>query len=157
MARRLRDLELDAVHSSPRTRTMQTAVPIAKLHNGVIAISDALDEVDFGSWTGGSFEALRQDPGWQEWNANREHARVPGGEAMEDVRLRIVSFIEGLARTGGAHVCVTHGDVIRSALTHYDGKPQSAIFDYEIHPGAIVILEGTVDALQAIPSGEGAL
>lgn len=127
---------------------MQTSVPIAKLHNGVIALIDQLDEVDFGSLTGERFDALRDNASWHEWNTNRVHARLPGGETMEDVRLRIVSFLDTLATKGGEHLCVTHGDVIRSALAHYDGKPQSAIFDYSIDPGAIVILEGAAGALR---------
>lgn len=156
-ARRLATFHSNCVYSSPRTRTVQTSVPIAKLHNGVIALADELDELDFGSLTGESFEALRRNPAWHEWNTNRAEARLPGGETMEEVRLRIVSFIDTLATKGGHHLCVTHGDVIRSALAHYGGKPQSAIFDYSIDPGAIVILEGAFGALRAATLDEGVL
>ncbi len=52
LAESLRGEPIAAVYSSPRLRTLQTAQAIAALHNLSVQVSDALDEIDFGVWTG---------------------------------------------------------------------------------------------------------
>src|SRR4051812_34468729 len=60
-----------AIQSSPRGRGIQTAEPVPA-HVGLAGeVAAALDEGDFGGWTGLTFEALAQDARWSEWNAKR--------------------------------------------------------------------------------------
>ena len=85
---------LAAVYSSPRERAWYTARAIAEPHELKAEISDALDEVDFGDWTGRRFDELEGDPAWDEWNSARSSARPPGGESMAEAVARGVAGIE---------------------------------------------------------------
>src|SRR5205085_3024389 len=75
---------LAAVYSSPRERAYYTARTIGEPQELKVRIADGLDEVDFGDWTGMSFNDLEGDPAWTEWNEARGSARPPGGESMAE-------------------------------------------------------------------------
>jgi broad specificity phosphatase PhoE len=101
----------------------------------------ALDELDFGAWTGRSFEALAGDPDWRLFNERRSLAAAPGGERILDVQARIVALMVELA---GSHpdaslALVSHGDVIRSALLHFLGMPIDFIHRLDIAPRAVSV------------------
>src|SRR3954447_15700881 len=64
-----------AIYCSPRERTQETAKPIAAACNvGEIAIRAELDEIDFGVWSGKTFEELNADARWRAWNDRRQEA-----------------------------------------------------------------------------------
>lgn len=140
LADRLAHEPFDAIHASPRERTQETAAAVAARRNGMpVTISAALDEIDFGAWSGRPFDALNQDPEWRRWNAARSLARTPAGEGMRDVTERVMGLIEGLASAhpNGAVVLVSHADVIRAALLHVLGLPVDAWPRIDIAPASI--------------------
>src|SRR4051812_3547135 len=55
-------LKVDAVFSSPLERARETAVAFEHCCPAGISIAEELTEVDFGDWTGASFEVLSVDP-----------------------------------------------------------------------------------------------
>lgn len=130
---------LDAVYSSPRERAFYTAREIAEQHEIEVQLTDALDEVDFGDWTGLRFEELEGDPLWDEWNEARGRARPPGGEAMSDAVARAVKELEGLAEThaDGTLAAVTHCDIIRGVIAHYLGLPLDNLLRFDIDPASV--------------------
>ena len=125
VAERLASDKIAAVYASPLQRTRESAEILgARLGLGV-AFRDDLIELDFGEWTGATFDAIRADPRWQAWRTHRSLARIPGGESMRQVQRRIV---EALMEIGDQHrdetvAVVSHGDVIRSALLFALGMP----------------------------------
>lgn len=140
LANRLADEPFEAIHASPRERTQETAAAVAARHAGMaVTISAALDEIDFGAWSGHPFDALNQDPEWRRWNAARSLTRTPAGEGMRHVTERVMGLIEGLASAhpDGAIVLVSHADVIRAALLHVLGLPVDAWPRIEIAPASI--------------------
>ncbi|HST92145.1 MAG TPA: histidine phosphatase family protein [Brevundimonas sp.] len=96
--RRLARAGVELVMTSPLERTRQTAEPIARACRADLRIEEDLLEIDFGDWNGRAFDSLQPDPLWRAWNADRDTARPPSGEAMVEVqaRLRTLDFIEGL-------------------------------------------------------------
>src|SRR3954468_14411682 len=68
IAQRLAEKSIAAVFSSPLERAIATAEPIARRLELSVQVADALNEIDFGTWTGRRFEALAADPGWTAWN-----------------------------------------------------------------------------------------
>jgi broad specificity phosphatase PhoE len=139
LAERFAGERLVAVQSSPRKRAVQTARPIADRARLQIGIESAVDEIDCGEWSGRSFDDLRADPVWQQWNSVRSSTRPPGGESMREVQQRVVGHLERAhahkpeART----LIVSHGDAIRAAVLHYMGLPIDAYADFEIDPGTV--------------------
>lgn len=139
LARRLAELRLAAVCSSPMERTAQTAAPIAQQQGIAVELRAGLDEIDFGDWTGCTFEELAPLPSWQRFNSARSCTRIPGGEHITEVQARVVAELESIRREHplAAVAVVTHADVIRTALAHYAGMPIDLFLRLEIAPASI--------------------
>lgn len=140
LAERLTRVKVDAIHTSPRKRTQETARAIGAARGLLrIEIDDALDEVDFGHWAGESFETLDIDPLWRRWNAVRSLARTAGGETMLDVEKRVMELIETLEekRRDETILLVSHAEVIKAAVCHVLGLPANASERFEIAPASV--------------------
>src|ERR1700687_5853917 len=99
-AERLAGEKIAAIYASPLQRTRETAEIIAARLGLPIAFRDDLIELDFGEWTGATFDAIRADPLWISWTTQRSLARIPGGENMREVQRRAV---EALLEIGQRH------------------------------------------------------
>ncbi|MEH3147121.1 MAG: histidine phosphatase family protein [Methylobacterium frigidaeris] len=141
VARRLAGSGAAAVLTSPQPRSRATAEPVAAALGLDAEVADALDEIDFGTWTGRSFADLADDPGWRAWNDRRGSTRPPGGESMAEAQERIVGLLGALAEAGRAAILVGHGDVIRAALLHVLGLPLDAYHRIEVAPASISTIE----------------
>ena len=143
LAARLEREQFSALFVSPRERAQQTASAIAAARGGMaMETVEALDEVDFGSWSGSTFDELNQRDDWQRWNAHRNKAETPAGESMLDVQRRAVGFIrQTTTRTDGARIAlVTHADVIRAIVGHVLGLTIDAWQRFEIAPASITTM-----------------
>jgi probable phosphoglycerate mutase len=118
LARRLARRATDVLFTSPQPRARETAQAIAAACGLEPRVNDALDEINFGAWTGRAFAELDPDPHWQAWNAHRAVMRPPGGEAMHEAQARLMGWVSTLpaAHPGRAVVAVSHADVIKGAI-----------------------------------------
>src|SRR5215207_4417571 len=90
LGRALAVLPLAGVYTSPLERAVETARAIAR-HQAVAVLEDAdLHEVDFGDWTGRTFQELDDVEAWQAFNRHRAAAVIPRGESPALVQERIV-------------------------------------------------------------------
>lgn len=152
VAERLVAENVAALYSSPLQRTAETAEIVGARLGLPVTFHDDLIELDFGEWTGTTYDAIRADPRWQAWSTQRSLAAIPGGETMRQVQRRVV---EALIEIGERHpdevvVLVSHGDVIRSALVFALGMPldfygrievaQASISTIRIDGGGIRVL-----------------
>lgn len=130
---------LDAVYSSPRERAFYTAREIAEPHELTANVLDALDEVDFGEWTGRSFDELEGDPLWDAWNAERSTARPPEGESMGEAVDRAMAGLSGLAErhADGLVAAVSHCDIIRGVIARVLGMPLDNLLRFDIEPASV--------------------
>lgn len=130
-----------AVHSSPVLRARQTADAVAgKLPTTIVP---ALEEIDFGDWTGRSFDDLADDPRWHDWNAHRGEAQPPGGESMATAQARAVAHIDASAADApGTRVAmISHADVVRAVVAHYLGLSLDNLLRFDIDPASVTTLE----------------
>jgi broad specificity phosphatase PhoE len=127
------------IRTSPLERALETAEPIAARIGEPLEICEAIGEIDFGAWTGMSFEALEQDPRWTAWNNARAVSRAPEGETMLEAQGRIVKAIGELRdrHPDRSVVLVSHGDVIKAALLYCLGLPLDAYGRFEVEPASI--------------------
>lgn len=140
LARRLRRVQFGSVFSSPRERTRQTAAAIAKESDtGTIEICKELDEINFGSWSGKSFDELNSDRRWRLWNEYRGRASTPAGETMHDVEQRVIACMRKIDGNSDSHsvVLVSHADVIKAAVAYVLRLPPDEIFRFDIAPASI--------------------
>ena len=131
-----------AVLSSPVQRAQETAAPIAARH-GLPVLTDAgLDELDFGTWMGMTFDALAADPAWDTWNRCRSLAPTPGGETMAAAQVRALGAAARAraAVPDGEAVLVSHSDVLKAVLAHLLGTPLDLLQRIELAPASRSVL-----------------
>jgi broad specificity phosphatase PhoE len=123
LAQRLRGLPLSAIYCSPLERAQQTAEALSLRFGIPIKICEALNEVDFGEWTGKSLDELRGDELFKAWNEFRSGVSPPGGEHSLHIQYRIVGEMLTLqkAHPGGCIALITHGDLIKRAVAYWLG------------------------------------
>jgi len=141
----LAHLPLQAIYSSPLERTMQTAQPIGQRQGRTVQVLPAINEVDFGIWTGRSFAALADDPQWKAFNASRSETRIPSGEIFSEVQLRMIDALEALREVHGNCLValVSHADPIRTVVAHFLGMPLDGILRFEISPASVSVVDLT--------------
>jgi broad specificity phosphatase PhoE len=127
------------VWSSPVQRARETAQEIVAGRGFEVQVDAALDEIDFGVWTGAKFEALAGDPAWGQWNSARGDARPPAGESMAEVQSRVATFARtlALAHPGEAVALVSHCDVIRAALSGWLGLSLDNALNFDVDPAGV--------------------
>jgi probable phosphoglycerate mutase len=143
LAEQLAPAGLVALHTSPRTRARETAAVLAARLGLEPAIEPALDELDYGAWTGKAFDELRPDPAWQRFNTARALTRIPGGETMLEAQARLAGFLErALARHPAAAIAaVSHADPLRALLGLLLGLPLDLLGRIELAPAGRAVLE----------------
>ena len=158
LSERLAGLPIEALYSSPLERARETARPIAERLGLEVRLAPELLELDFGEWTGLTFEEVRASAAWQQFNSFRSCTRIPGGELMLEVQARAVAALERLReRHAGWVVAVSHGDVIRAAIAHYVGIPLDLVQRLEVGPASVSALSfdaGGVRILRLNDTGE---
>jgi broad specificity phosphatase PhoE len=139
-ARLLADARIAAIYASPMERTRETAAIISEQLGGLpVTVRDDLAELDFGEWTGLTFDEVRKDPRWPAWATHRSLSCIPGGETMRDVQRRVVEAVmEMRAEHLDDHIAVvSHGDVIRAALVFALGMPLDFYARIEVATGSL--------------------
>jgi broad specificity phosphatase PhoE len=154
LAKALDGIRIASLHVSPRPRATQTAAPLARRRNLSVRIAPALDEIDFGAFTGRAFTALDQDPVWFRWNSERGTARCPDGETMTEAVARISAYLASLAEDQFPAVCVTHCDVIRGFVAHALGLGLERVFSFDCDPASWTTLDLSPGKLRLVALNE---
>lgn len=144
LAERLRDISIQALCTSPLERAQETAQPLALERSLSVLIVPEINELDYGDWQGCSLEELAPDPYWVKYNQYRGRYRIPGGESLAEVQLRMGQGIEKLRaeyQGEGAIILISHSDPIKALLAHILGIPLDFIARLEVYPGSVSIIE----------------
>ena len=138
-AARLKREEPAALYSSPLQRCRETADAVAAVLGLPVTIDDGLVEIDFGEWTGKTFDELAADPRWEPWNTRRTLARPPGGETLGEAQMRAVRAVEAIraAHPEGSVVLVTHSDIVKALAAHWIGLPLDFHSRFEVSPASL--------------------
>jgi len=155
-AKRLAGSNIAAIYASPMERTQQTAEIVGRhLSLPVIVLGD-LAELDFGEWTGLTFDDVRKDPRWPEWATYRSLSCIPGGETMREVQRRAVeALIEMRQQHPDDHVVVvSHGDVIRAALVFALGMPLDFYGRIEVATASLSTMRIDANGIRVIAINE---
>ena len=132
---------MDAIYSGPLERVRETAEPLCRALKLELQIDAAFDEFDVGEWTDRTFADLDRDAVWRRFNAFRSCTRAPRGELMLEVQARVVRRMCELRAQHNCIAIVTHGDVVRAALTHFLGMHIGFYAQIEIDPASISLIE----------------
>ena len=136
MAKYLRSKPLSAIYASPMKRVQQTLAPF--LRNGApkpVILPD-LREVDFGDWTGLSWDQVQEKFGVSafSWLDHLECGGIANAECGETFRDRVEPCLDRiLADHAGEQVALfCHGGVIRMVLSILLRCPLSSMAMFEI-------------------------
>jgi probable phosphomutase (TIGR03848 family) len=143
LVERLQEIPIQALCASPLERAQETAQPLAREYGLEIDIIPEIQEVDYGSWQGRSVAELTSDAYWVEYNRYRSLYRIPGGESLPEVQLRMVQGMERLHRMhpDGVIVMVSHSDPIKALISYLLGIPLDFIGRLEVDPASVSAVE----------------
>lgn len=139
LAQRFAGQPIAAVWASPVQRAQETAAPIARQLRLPVQVEPGFEEIDFGAWTGRSFEQLGLDPAWQAWNQSRSLACCPGGETMHQAQSRALLALGRLrgAYPGQEVVVVSHSDMLKAMLAPALGLPLDRLHRLTLDPASV--------------------
>lgn len=128
-----------AIYSSPLERARETAAPLAEELGLAVNVLEAIAEIDCGEWQDSSIDSLAAGRVWERFNRLRGIARIPGGESMIGVELRMFEAMETLRERhpGETIALVSHGDPIRAALACYLGLPLDMAPRFDVFPASV--------------------
>lgn len=140
-AKLLASQPVEAIYSSPSSRTRMTAEAIAKAVNVPVAELKDLRERRFGIWDGLFFDeiAQRYPDDYLAWRQDKVNYTPQGGETIPQLRERVVSAVNAII---GDHksklvVVVSHVGAIRVALADAMKMPLENYRQIRIDYGAV--------------------
>jgi len=160
-ARRLADLPLARVVSSPLLRCRQTARLIIAQQRGEppAPIERGLTEADYGDWQGRTVGELAREPLWGVVQSRPSEAVFPGGEAMSAMQARALAAVRrhdaAVAAEAGPDAvwaAVTHADIIKAILADAQGLPFDRFQQIAVAPASVSVIrcrDGRTELLQA--------
>lgn len=152
LAERLAARPPDAVASSPLSRALAVAEPLAAHCGLALLVEPRLVELDRGAWTHRSHEQIEaEQPGAIEaYKLDPEAGAAPRGETESQLCARVWAALDSLVgeHAGGDLVAVAHGHVIRVALRRVLGLSARESL------GSFVPYHGVVE-LELLPDGRG--
>ena len=145
LAEYLGRIPFQAIYSSPMKRVQQTLAQLAEGQNKRPRLLDDLREVDFGKWTGLSWEEVREQYHVSafDWLDQLEKGLIPEAEAIEPFRGRIHAALQSILAAGeGQTVAVVcHGGVIRMLLSILLALPLTKMAGFDIEYASITIVD----------------
>jgi len=142
---RLRGITPAVAVRSPLLRcheTMDLALQSAALDLTPL-VDDRLIECDYGDWTGKLLSELTQTPLWQTVQSEPSKVRFPGGEAMLELRQRVLAAVADRNASldeRDVWLLVGHADPIRIILAEALGAPFDDFQRICVDPASISVI-----------------
>jgi broad specificity phosphatase PhoE len=136
LAQYLHSKPFSAIYASPMKRVQQTLAPLQVNGAPKPIIFPELREVDFGDWTGLSWDQVQEKFGVSafSWLEQLEYGGIANAECAETLRERVEPCLDHiLARHAGQQVAIfCHGGIIRVFLAILLRWPLSSMGMFEI-------------------------
>lgn len=141
----LKSADISFIISSPLLRAVQTAEPIARLHNLDVKIVRELIDIDFGKWQGlKEKSAMRRNSRLLgQWHHEPHKVTFPGGENLIKVKKRLEVFLENITTPymGRSGVVVTHRVVCKVFVCLLTGIPLKNFWNVKIDTASVSVFE----------------
>lgn len=144
LAAHLRQTKLDAIYVSPLKRARQTSCALLQHDGRTEIVHPGLREVDFGKWTGLSWQEVADKFGVHalDWLKALRYDQIPGSEPFAEFRGRVAKCLhEVLERHNGQNVAlVCHGGVIRMLLALMLDLPLEKTSGFEVDYASVTVI-----------------
>ena len=164
LAAHLRRQPLDAIYASPMKRAQLTVAPLAGQHPVAPVILPELREVDFGAWTGHSWQEVLDKFQVRafDWLEKLETGEIPQAEPVRQFRDRVESALGRILResVGRRVAVISHGGVIRMMLALLLDMPLRKMAGFDIDYASVTRVDHRpgkieVQLLNYTPWGDG--
>jgi broad specificity phosphatase PhoE len=122
-------MEIHAVYSSPLARAWQTAEKIAVPRSLEVQPLGGIIDMSFGNWEGHPHQEIKETDSerYRLWEEEPHRVKLPGGESLEEVRIRSMAALEGVIRNhpGKTLILVSHRVVNKVLLCGILGMDNS--------------------------------
>lgn len=145
LAKYVRRRPIDFIYASPMRRAQQTLAPLADHCAKPAIVRPEFREVDFGDWTGLSWEQVhsRYQVSAFYWLDQIERAAIANAESGEVFRNRVEPAVRQiiLDHAGQSVAIVCHGGVIRMILSVLLDLPLPRMASFEIDYASLTQVE----------------
>jgi 2,3-bisphosphoglycerate-dependent phosphoglycerate mutase len=151
-------IRIDNAYCSEQIRTRETLEGIldtAQQFDVSIAVSPALNERDYGEYTGKNKWEVEKQIGEEAFDQIRRgwDIPVPGGETLKMVSERVTPFYSGtvlpLLQAGKNVLIVAHGNSLRALVKYLESISDQDVSQLEMLFGQIVIYDVAANGLKA--------
>ena len=134
-------IKFSKVYSSPLTRCIQTIAPFMEKNSKIdFQVDNRVIEMNYGKWSGRKLAALSKDPKWKNVQNNPAAFTFPQGESFKSMRKRVDLALADLKTKKGPILVVTHGDIIKMAITSSLGLPINRFQSFVVEPASLTII-----------------
>lgn len=139
----LENESVDKIYSSPLPRAFKLANKISYSLEKDIKTESALEEFNFGVFENKTYKEVKSDykEEWNGWINDYISYKIPKGESLKEVYIRVSKFIDSLKDTNKTFVLVTHGGIIQTIMTYLLDLEIDDRWHFKIPPGSIVEIE----------------
>lgn len=141
----LKEVEVNAVYSSPLKRALHTAQAVADGHQLTVQVEPDLREIEVGELEGVTIAELGTNFSQflVQWHERKGSVKMPGGESLVDLGDRVWSTIQRISDKNRQEtvVVVSHFFVIVTAICEALGLPLNHIERIRIQTGSVSILD----------------
>ena len=136
---------LDAIYCSTMTRARQTLDPIAEHVAATPVFMEDLREIDFGEWTGLTWEAVakQHESEVADWLHLLDGGEVDGAESTAGLRARVSPCLDRILEShpGQSVAIICHGAVIRVMLSSLLSLPLRELGGIDISYAGVSLVE----------------
>jgi probable phosphomutase (TIGR03848 family) len=148
VGKRLAEVPLTAVVSSPLERCLQTAAALVDGRDVAVQTDERLGEARYGDWTGRTIKDLAKEPLWKVVQQHPSAAVFPGpeGEGLAQTQARAVAAVRAWNATLGPDavwLACSHGDVIKAILADALGLHLDQFQRIVVDPASISVVTYT--------------
>jgi len=134
-------IKFSKIYSSPLTRCIQTIAPFMEKNSKIdFQMDNRVIEMNYGKWSGRKLAVLSKDPKWKSVQNNPAGFTFPQGESFKSMRRRIDFALTNLKEEKGPILVVTHGDIIKMAITSSLGLPINRFQSFVVEPASLTII-----------------
>lgn len=149
--------KIDKIYSSDLQRAHNTALPTSELTGIPIIDARELREICAGIWEGRLANEIEveYENEFRTWRKDYAHARLPGGESVQEVYERVVPFVKKIAREndGLTLLIASHASPVRAVDCNSRGFGWEKMSDVPfVNNSAISIFEydNTTDTIRPV-------
>lgn len=146
VGQRLMSKGIETIYTSPLIRAKKTAEIIAEYTSAPVEVLTDLQEIDFGCFEGKTYREIKSEFGKiiDLWLENPHEVEIPEGEAVSEIRSRVLRLKEFISNVKGKVALVGHGGILKLLLFE--------ILSMEPHFWEITISNGSLTHLVFLSS-----